>query len=85
MFIEFLYDLRRAKVPVGTTEAVALAEALARGLHENSLEGFYYIARAILVHREQHTAHRHSNNREREHEPTTEKPFLIHSGQSYVL
>src|SRR5438552_10792870 len=54
MFIDFLYELRRAKVPVGTGEALALAEALARGLHDSSLEGFYYVARSILVHRESH-------------------------------
>src|SRR5689334_17595648 len=52
MFIDFLYELRRSKVPVGKTEAVVLAEALARGLHESSLDGFYHVARAILVHRE---------------------------------
>jgi uncharacterized protein with von Willebrand factor type A (vWA) domain len=54
MFIDFLYELRRRKVPVGTQEAVALARALAEELHESSLEGFYYAARALLIHTEAH-------------------------------
>jgi hypothetical protein len=33
---------------------MALMEALARGLHESSLTGFYHLARAILVHTEAH-------------------------------
>ena len=54
MFVAFLYELRRAKVPVGTQEAVRLAQALEAGLHESSLDGFYHVARAILVHSEAH-------------------------------
>jgi uncharacterized protein with von Willebrand factor type A (vWA) domain len=54
MFVEFLYELRQRKVPVGPKEAVSLARALALGLHESSLEGFYWVARSILVHREAH-------------------------------
>lgn len=54
MFISFLYELRSRKVPVGTHEAVALAEALGKGLHSSSLDGFYDIARALLVHSEAH-------------------------------
>lgn len=54
MFIPFLYELRARKVPVGTQEAVALAGALARGLHESSLDGFYLVARALLIHDEKH-------------------------------
>src|SRR3954470_868576 len=54
MFIPFLYELRRRKVPVGTHEAVALAKALERGLHDSSLDGFYNVARALLVHSEAH-------------------------------
>ncbi len=54
MFIDFLYELRRNKVPVGLQEAVALARALALGLHESSLDGFYFLARSILVHRDAH-------------------------------
>lgn len=54
MFIEFLYELRGRKVPVGTQEAVNLARALVAGLHESSLDGFYQVARALLVHSEAH-------------------------------
>lgn len=54
MFIPFLYELRARKVPVGTQEAVALAKALNMGLHESSLDGFYHVARALLVHNEAH-------------------------------
>jgi uncharacterized protein with von Willebrand factor type A (vWA) domain len=54
VFVEFLYDLRKRRVPVGTQEAVALARALASGLHESSLEGFYFVARSLLVHSEAH-------------------------------
>ncbi|HEY0880819.1 MAG TPA: VWA domain-containing protein [Archangium sp.] len=54
MFVPFLYELRARKVPVGTQEAVALAGALARGLHDSSLEGFYFVARSLLVHDEKH-------------------------------
>ena len=54
MFIPFLYALRDRGVPVGATEAVALAQALKAGLHESSLDGFYHVARALLVHREGH-------------------------------
>jgi uncharacterized protein with von Willebrand factor type A (vWA) domain len=54
MFVDFLYELRQRKVPVGTQEAVALARALSAGIHESSLDGFYHVARAILVHSEAH-------------------------------
>jgi uncharacterized protein with von Willebrand factor type A (vWA) domain len=52
MFVEFLFELRARKVKVGTQEAMALARALALGLHDSSLDGFYHVARALLVHRE---------------------------------
>src|SRR3954471_16773257 len=54
MFLGFLYELRHRKVPVGTTEALALAGALRSGLHDSSLDGFYHVARALLVHSEAH-------------------------------
>ncbi|MBI4576859.1 MAG: VWA domain-containing protein [Planctomycetes bacterium] len=54
MLVPFLYDLRARGVPVGAQEAVALAGALARGLHGNSLSGFYHVARALVVHSEAH-------------------------------
>lgn len=54
MFLPFIYRLRQQGVPVGTQEAIALAQALVLGLHESSLDGFYYTARALLVHSEAH-------------------------------
>jgi len=54
MFIGFLYELRRRGVKVGAQEAVALARALAAGLHDSSVEGFYHVARALLIHSEAH-------------------------------
>jgi len=51
-FLPFLYELRARKVKVGAQEAIALAKALALGLHDSSLDGFYHVARAICVHRE---------------------------------
>ncbi len=54
MLVPFLYQLRARGVPVGAQEAVALAGALARNLHENSLTGFYHVARALLIHSENH-------------------------------
>jgi len=54
MFVDFLYELRGRKVPVGAQEAVALASALSKDLHDSSLDGFYYVARSLLVHNERH-------------------------------
>ena len=49
MLIDFLYELRAKKVPVSTHEWMALMEAMAMGLHESSLDGFYRLARTICV------------------------------------
>ena len=54
MFLPFLYELRRRGVPVGAQEALSLAGALHAGLHDSSLDGFYHVARALLVHSETH-------------------------------
>jgi uncharacterized protein with von Willebrand factor type A (vWA) domain len=54
VFIDFLYELRARKVPVGAQEAVALARALSLGLHDSSLDGFYDVSRALLIHDEKH-------------------------------
>ena len=54
MFIPFLYVLREHGVPVGAQEALNLAQAMARGLHQNSLDEFYHLARCLMVHRESH-------------------------------
>jgi len=52
MLFDFLYELRARKIPVGLQEWMALMEALAVGLHESSLTGFYHLARSLLVHSE---------------------------------
>jgi len=52
MFLPFFYELRRRGVKVGAQEALALAGALQAGLHDSSLDGFYHVARALLVHSE---------------------------------
>lgn len=54
MFVPFLYRLRQHGVPVGTQEALALAKAMVLGLHDSSLDGFYYTARALMIHDEGH-------------------------------
>ena len=40
VLIDFLFELRRKKLPVSTHEWLALMEAMALGLHESSLDGF---------------------------------------------
>jgi uncharacterized protein with von Willebrand factor type A (vWA) domain len=52
MFVPFLYELRKRKVKVGLQEAMGLARAIAMGLHDSSLDGFYHVARALCVHTE---------------------------------
>jgi uncharacterized protein with von Willebrand factor type A (vWA) domain len=54
MFLPLLYRLRAERVPVGTTEALALARALAAGVHGNTVTGYYFVARALLIHHEGH-------------------------------
>ena len=49
MLIDFLFELRRRKLPVSTHEWMALMEALALGLHESSLDGFYHLCRTLCV------------------------------------
>ena len=49
MLIDFLFELRKHKVPVSTHEWMALMEALALGLHESTLDGFYRLCRTICV------------------------------------
>src|SRR5436189_1096570 len=53
MFVPFLYELRDRGVKVGAQEALSLAQALALDLHRGTLDGFYEVARALCVHREQ--------------------------------
>jgi len=47
MFIEFFYALRERGVPVTTHNWLALVRALKDGLHGESLEGFYRVARCL--------------------------------------
>ena len=49
MFLDLFYGLREAGVAVGVQEWQALMTALEKGLHGQSLERFYYLARACLV------------------------------------
>ena len=48
MFTSFFYILRKQKVPVSITEWMTLMHALAQGCI-NSLDDFYFLARAVLV------------------------------------
>ncbi len=54
MFLSLIYRLRAYGVPVGAQEAVALGQALAKGVHANSVDGFYHAARSLLIHHEGH-------------------------------
>jgi uncharacterized protein with von Willebrand factor type A (vWA) domain len=54
MFMDFFFALKWAGVPVSLNEWIAFTEALAKGLAYNSLTGFYYLARAILIKSEKH-------------------------------
>jgi hypothetical protein len=49
MLVDFLFELRRHKLKVSTHEWQALMEALALGLHDSSLDGFYQLARLVCV------------------------------------
>jgi uncharacterized protein with von Willebrand factor type A (vWA) domain len=49
VLVEFLYELRRAGVPVTTHEWMALMQAMEHGLHDSSLDGFYRLARLVCV------------------------------------
>lgn len=56
MFTDFFYILKKRKVPVSITEWMTLMEALSRG-YINSLDEFYFLARAILVKSEAYFDH----------------------------
>lgn len=49
MFLALLYSLRALKVPVSLTEWLTLLEGLSKGLHNQSLEDFYYLSRSLLI------------------------------------
>jgi uncharacterized protein len=52
VLVPFLYELRKRRLKVGPQELVQLGRAMSHGLHGSSLDGFYYLARALLVHHE---------------------------------
>ena len=54
MFLPFFENLRRHGVPVSVREWLAFLEGLAAGLVTHDPEGFYYLARSILVKDERH-------------------------------
>ncbi len=54
MFQHFFAELRSAKVPVTLKEYLTLLEAMDKGAIGNSVEEFYYLARAALVKDEKH-------------------------------
>lgn len=49
IFLPFFYLLKDNKIPVTITEWMTLMEALDKGLHDESLTGFYELCRTILV------------------------------------
>jgi len=51
MFVRWLYSLRARGVPVGTSEWLALHEALGKGLIDG-VDALYGLGRALLVHSE---------------------------------
>ena len=54
LVVPFIFELRKRKVPVGAQEAIALSQALEKGVHNNSIDGFYFVARSLLIHSEGH-------------------------------
>jgi uncharacterized protein with von Willebrand factor type A (vWA) domain len=54
VFIDFFFALKQAGVPVSLNEWIVFADALARGMARDSLTGFYYLARAVLIKSEKH-------------------------------
>jgi uncharacterized protein with von Willebrand factor type A (vWA) domain len=49
MLVDFFLHLKAAKLPVSTREFLTLLEALERNVVSNSMEEFYFLARACLV------------------------------------
>lgn len=49
MFLALYHSLRALQVPVSLTEWFTLLEGLAKGLHNQSLDDFYYLSRSLLV------------------------------------
>ncbi|WP_418152116.1 VWA domain-containing protein [Litorimonas sp. RW-G-Af-16] len=49
MFHTFFSELRRAKIPVSIREYLTLLEGVDKGVANESLDGFYFLARTALV------------------------------------
>ena len=49
MFLQFFTNLRAAKVPVSLREYLSFLEAMDASLVLYDVDGFYYLARAIMV------------------------------------
>ena len=49
MLIDFLFELRKQRLKVSAHEWMSLMEAMSKGLHNSSLDGFYRLARCICV------------------------------------
>lgn len=54
MFLRFFQELRKTGVPVSLREHLAFLEGVSAGLATYDLDGFYYLARTILVKDERH-------------------------------
>ncbi len=54
MFLPFFHSLRKEGVPVSLREHLSFLEAMAAGLVTYDLDGFYHLARTILVKDERH-------------------------------
>ena len=54
MFLDFITELRAAKVPVTLKEYLMLMEGMDKGVIERRVEDFYYLSRAALVKDEKH-------------------------------
>jgi len=54
MFLNFFYELKKAKVPVSLKEWLMLMEALEAGCASYRVDDFYYLSRSALVKDERH-------------------------------
>ena len=52
LFLNFFYNLRARGLKVSSHNWLALLDALGQGLHDSTLDGFYHVARCILVNDE---------------------------------
>jgi uncharacterized protein with von Willebrand factor type A (vWA) domain len=49
MFLNFFYELKKAKVPVSLKEYLTLMEAMKANIAEYNVEKFYYLSRSCMV------------------------------------